>query len=95
MIIQAADIEQLKTEGRVVFVEGSWYPESAGRDEEKEFIDEHLPQAIRLNIREIRDKDSPYAFMLPSPDQFNEEMTKRGVQNNDIIVVYGGENCMR
>lgn len=94
MIIQPSDVKKLKEEGRVVFVEGSWYPEAAGRDEEKEFNDEHLPQAVRLDLREIRDKESPYPFMLPSADQFDTEMTKIGIQNEDIIVIYGGHHCM-
>lgn len=89
IIITCSHVEELKAKGKVVFADGSWWSD---RDANEEFTKEHTPDAFRFDINEIRDKDSPYAFMLPTAEQFEEKMTALGVQNDDIIVAYGGKN---
>lgn len=88
-IITCNQVDELKTKGNVVFADGSWWSD---RDANEEFTKEHIPNAIRFDINEIRDKDSPYAFMLPTAENFQKIMTDLGVQNDDIIVAYGGKN---
>jgi len=39
-------------------------------------------------LEEIRDKNSQYPRMIPSPDEFEVHMSQLGLHNDDIIVIY-------
>lgn len=52
------------------------------------FVEQRIPGARFLDIDAVKDNDSPYPHMLPSPDEFGRVMGELGVRRQDSVVVY-------
>jgi thiosulfate/3-mercaptopyruvate sulfurtransferase len=74
----------------VVVVDGSWYLPTQGRDPDAEFLEGHIPGAVRFDIETIKDTTSPLPHMLPSPEAFASAMRAMGIGDGQTIVVYDG-----
>jgi thiosulfate/3-mercaptopyruvate sulfurtransferase len=77
-------------EPRVRAVDASWYLRSAGRDAADEFAAGHIPGAVRFDLDAVSARDTPLPHMLPTPDDFAENMRRLGLNDDDMIVVYDG-----
>lgn len=73
---------------RVRAVDASWHMQSAGRDPEAEFRAGHVPGAVRFDLEQVSDPDSPLPHMLPTARHFAEGMRGLGLDDEDLIVVY-------
>mgnify|MGYP006112012121 CR=1 FL=1 len=51
-------------------------------------MNQRIPGAIHFDLNDICDHDSEYPFMLPSQNQFNQQMHELDIRPDDIIVVY-------
>ena len=71
-------------------VDGSWYLPQMDRDAEAEFVDRHIPGAVRFNIDTIADRSTGLPHMLASAETFAEAVGKMGISETDTIVVYDG-----
>ena len=71
----------------IKFVDGSWHLHKV-RNSSDEYIIEHLPKAIFLDIDKICDKTTDLPHMLPTEEVFSETMTNLGISSEDHIVVY-------
>jgi len=71
-------------------VDASWYLPTDERDPAAEYAVQHIPGAVRFDIDEIADTDSPLPHMLPSPEKFSSRMRKLGLGDGNRIVVYDG-----
>ena len=76
------------TSQSVVLLDGTYHLPTAGRDAAAEFAAKHLPGAIRFDIDEICDRQSPLPHMLPTPEVFAAKVSALGIGNRDQIVVY-------
>jgi thiosulfate/3-mercaptopyruvate sulfurtransferase len=74
----------------LVVVDGSWYLPAMNRDPEAEYLEGHIPGAVRFDIDDISDTDSPLPHMLPRPEKFASRMRKLGIGDGQRIVVYDG-----
>jgi thiosulfate/3-mercaptopyruvate sulfurtransferase len=74
----------------VVVVDGSWYLPAQGRDPDAEFLEGHIPGAVRFDIETVKDTASPLPHMLPSPEAFASAMRAMGIGDGQTIVVYDG-----
>lgn len=74
------------TEVRII--DASWHMPSEGRDAQAEFVGEHIPSAVFIDIDALSDQESPFPHMLPSSQAFAEKMNALGIQNRDHIVIY-------
>src|SRR3954467_15115347 len=74
----------------VVVLDGSYYLANHKRDAEAEFLAGHIPGAQRFDIDAISDKSNPLPHMLPSPEQFAEQVGALGVGDGMTIVLYDG-----
>ncbi|KAF9570154.1 hypothetical protein EC968_002133 [Mortierella alpina] len=86
-LLSVADL-QSKLGGPVV-VDGSWHMPAANRDPYKEFKENgHIPGARYFDIESIKDKSSSLPHMMPSAEQFAEQVGELGISNDDHVVVY-------
>lgn len=74
----------------LVVVDGSWYLPAMNRDPEAEYLEGHIPGAVRFDIDTIKDKDSPLPHMMPSAEAFASAMRALGIGDGMQIVVYDG-----
>ncbi len=74
----------------VVIVDFSWYLPDMNRDARAEYESAHIPGAVFVDIDEISDQTSPLPHMMPSPDVFEAEMSKRGLGSDHTIICYDG-----
>jgi len=81
--------ERLVAPGLVV-VDGSYYLSTMGRDADAEFLEAHIPGAIRFDIDAVRDEGSDLPHMLPTPEVFAAKVGAMGIGDGMQIVVYDG-----
>jgi thiosulfate/3-mercaptopyruvate sulfurtransferase len=74
----------------VVVLDGSWYLPAVKRDPDAEYLQEHIPGAVRFDVDTIADRTNPLPHMLPSEEQFAQEVGALGISDTDTIVVYDG-----
>lgn len=74
----------------IVVVDGSWYLPTMNRNAEAEYLAGHIPGAVRFDIDTVRDANSALPHMLPSPEQFGDQVGAIGIGDGMKIVVYDG-----
>lgn len=72
----------------VVPVDATWYLPNVDRSGYEEYKHERIPGAVFFDIDKVKDETSPYAHMVPSKSKFNECMSKLGIRNDDVLLVY-------
>ena len=72
----------------IVILDGTYHLATANRDADAEFARAHLPGAVRFDIDDICDPESPLPHMLPSPRLFAEKVSALGIGNGHHVVVY-------
>ena len=81
--------ERLGTPGLAI-VDGSFYLPAMRRDPQDEFLEGHIPGAVRFDIDAISDRANPLPHMLPSADEFAAAVGALGISATDTIVIYDG-----
>lgn len=84
-------VDELKTlieQQSVNILDGSWYLPSQNIDCRRAFEQAHIPGAQFFDIDLISDHQSELPHMLPSAEQFAEQVSELGVSNNSEIVIY-------
>ena len=76
------------TDTDLIVLDASYHLPNANRDADREFIEGHIPGAIRFDIDEIRDFENPLPHMVPSADVFDAAMQDLGVGADMQVVVY-------
>ena len=71
-------------------LDASFYLPAQKRDADAEYAAGHIPGAIRFDQDKIADHSVPLPHTIPSPELFAAEVGKRGIDENDRIVVYDG-----
>lgn len=61
------------------------------RDADQEYLQQHIEGAGRFDIRVVADKSSPLPLMLPSAEQFAEQVGKVGTTWLELCNV--SESC--
>ena len=72
----------------VIVLDASYHLPTAKRDPDAEFVEQHIPGALRFDIDEVSDRDAALPHMLPTPEQFDEAMEDLGVGAGMQVVVY-------
>jgi len=62
------------------------------RDAMAEFREEHIPGALRFDIDEIADTNSPLPHMMPSPEKFSARVRKMGIGDGTRVICYDTQN---
>jgi thiosulfate/3-mercaptopyruvate sulfurtransferase len=74
----------------VIVLDSSYYLANAKRDAHAEYLAGHIPGAQRFDIDAISDRSNPLPHMLPSPEQFAQQVGALGVGDGMTIVLYDG-----
>ena len=77
---------------QVKIIDCSWHMTSENRNSEKEFEEEHIPNAIFFDLDKNSKQDTDLPHMLPKEDTWNEIVSKLGISKNDQIIVYDNSN---
>ncbi|KAB7614347.1 3-mercaptopyruvate sulfurtransferase [Amylibacter sp. SFDW26] len=72
-------------------LDGSWHLPTENRDPFAEFQAEHIHDAQFFDIDAISDTSSDLPHMIPSTDQFAQQVAALGISNDSQIVVYDTE----
>jgi thiosulfate/3-mercaptopyruvate sulfurtransferase len=75
-------------------VDATWYLPHLGRDARAEFVQAHIPGAVRFDIDEIADRSSALPHMLPGPEAFARAVGALGIGDGDLVVAYGGRHLV-
>jgi len=74
----------------LVVLDGSFYLGPMDRDADEEYLEGHIPGALRFDIDKIADTSSPLPHMLPTREAFAEAVGLMGISERDSIVCYDG-----
>ena len=74
----------------LVVVDASWYLPTQNRDADAEYLEGHIPGAVRFDLDTVKDASSPYPHMLPSEQDFAAAASALGIGNETNVVVYDG-----
>src|SRR5947207_6243294 len=74
----------------VIVLDSSYYLANHKRDADAEYLAGHIPGAQRFDIDAISDHANPLPHMLPSPEQFAQQVGALGVGDGMTIVLYDG-----
>lgn len=81
---------KLSTAPRIIPLCASWYmPNDAQkRTGLQSFLSGRIPHARFFDLDAVKDEESPYPHMLPSPEVFAKAMGELGIRRDDSVVVY-------
>ncbi|MDX1302959.1 3-mercaptopyruvate sulfurtransferase [Photobacterium sp.] len=73
----------------LILLDASWYMPGSARNPEQEWRNCHIRGARFFDFdTKIKDPDADLPHMLPSPELFAQEVSKLGISNQSMIVVY-------
>jgi len=78
---------KLETKG-VRLVDASWCMPNEKKDINADFNRVRLPGSVLFDIDKICDRNTNLPHMLPSASQFNEQVSKLGISDDDLVIVY-------
>lgn len=91
MKTQLCSVEELisgMSQQSFIVLDGSWYLPTQNINARHEYEQRHIPGAQFFDIDLISDQDSSLPHMLPSAEQFSNEVSNLGISNESPIVVY-------
>jgi len=77
--------------GDVVVLDASLHLPTSGRNARKEYEAAHIEGALFFDIDEVSDRSNPLPHMLPTAEQFAEQVGRMGIGNDTHVVVYDSE----
>ncbi|WP_353859331.1 3-mercaptopyruvate sulfurtransferase [Azospirillum formosense] len=70
-------------------LDASWFMPGSGRDPSAEFLERHIPGAVRIDIDDVAQPDThPLPHMVPDEATFAAKVGALGVGSGDTVVVY-------
>ena len=93
-IVNPQELEALRqhTENarlKLVFLDATFVLPTSKEDIHQNHQDKRLPGAVFFDIKAIKDTSSELPHMLPDAETFSNAVSALGINNADIIVVYG------
>jgi thiosulfate/3-mercaptopyruvate sulfurtransferase len=78
----------------LVILDATYMLPGSGRDAAAEFRERHVPGAVFFDIDAIADASIPLPHMMPSADQFAQQMGELGIGAGSDVIVYDGHGLM-
>ncbi len=72
----------------------SWHMPNLNRDSYKEYIKEHIENAIFFDLDKNSDQNSDLPHMLPNKNYWEKIVSSMGISNNDRIVIYDNSDVI-
>ena len=73
---------------KVKIFDATWHMPNVNRNAYKEYLHNHIPNAMFWDLDEHSDKDCLFPHMLPNSDYWTRMLWSFGIENDDHIVVY-------
>ena len=89
-LVSTAWLAERLSDPNVRVADASWYMPQAGRDAKAEHAAAHIPGAVFFDIDDLSDETSPLPHMLAPPAKFAGRMSRLGLGDGHMIVVYDG-----
>ncbi|PCJ97279.1 MAG: hypothetical protein COA45_10085 [Zetaproteobacteria bacterium] len=74
---------------RIIFLDTTFILPTSAENVVDNFNNNHIPSALFFNIKDIADKKSSLPHMLPDKKSFENSLSRLGIENNDIVILYG------
>lgn len=74
-------------------VDGTYFLPNVPRDPNAEFLERHIPGAVRFDIDDIKNHGNPLPHMLPSPAEFARKVGALGLGDGARIVAYNADGA--
>lgn len=74
-------------------VDGTYYLPNVPRDADAEFLERHIPGAVRFDIDAIKDEKNPLPHMLPPPALFAAKVGALGIGDETRVVAYNADGA--
>jgi thiosulfate/3-mercaptopyruvate sulfurtransferase len=75
-------------------VDATYFLPNVPRDAGAEFLDRHIPGAVRFDIDAVKDESNPLPHMLPAAAEFAAKAGALGLGDGVRIVAYDGHGLM-
>jgi thiosulfate/3-mercaptopyruvate sulfurtransferase len=75
-------------------LDASFYLPNQNRDARAEYRQRHIPGAVFFDVDEIADHTSSLPHMLPSAEEFGQQVGQLGIDNADRVVVYDADRFL-
>lgn len=81
---------KISTAPRVIPLCAAWFlpNDPKGRTGRQVFKEQRIPSARFFDLDAVKDHESPYPHMLPTPEIFAQAMQELGIRRDDEVVVY-------
>lgn len=89
-VVTAQELLPLLGNGKLKFIDASWYLPAMNRNALQEFAAKRIPHAVFWGIDEIADKTTTLPHMLPNENEFAGHMSRLGVSHDVPTIVYDG-----
>ena len=83
-----------KNKNNLKIIDCSWHMPNLKRDPYKEYLLEHIENAIFFDLDKNSDQDSNLPHMLPSKKNWEKIISLTGISNNDEIVIYDNSDVI-
>ena len=93
-LVSAAWLAEHLSESNLRVVDASFFLPAQNRDPRAEFRERHLPGAVFFDIDEIADPLSGLPHMLPTAEQFGQQVGALGIASTDRIVAYDADHFL-
>lgn len=87
-VISASELLPLVERREVKMLDASWYLPAEARHPYQEFLACRIPGSRFFDIERIADRDHSCPHMLPSAEQFSQQVEALGVGSDDRVVIY-------
>ena len=83
-----------KYKSEVKIIDCSWHMPNSKRDPYKEYLLEHIENAIFFDLDKNSDQDTNLPHMLPCKKSWEKIISITGISNNDKIVIYDNSDVI-
>ena len=87
-LVEADWLEAHIDNPKVTILDATWHMPNVDRNAKGEYQSNHIPGAIFFDIDVVSDGSSDLPHMLPSAEAFEKSVSKMGIRNDDLIVIY-------
>ena len=75
-------------------LDASYHLPNVDRDANAEYLDHHIPGAVRFDIDAVKDPEASLPHMIPSAEVFAAKVGALGISNDDRVVAYDAYGMM-
>ncbi|MGH1455466.1 MAG: sulfurtransferase [Alphaproteobacteria bacterium] len=74
---------------RVIFIDCTFLLPGSKANAYENYAHEHIEKSKFFDIEKVSDSTNPLPHMLPDKECFESALSKTGIHNNDILILYG------